>query len=276
MNHKRIIISFSGRCTLSCPFCYSPFNGAVPKHEVVEGILARSKEFGISIVTFGGGDPFQYDFFPACLQTAKSMGFIVHVDTNCCGVTMVDCLLIQDTVDLLGLPLDGREGRHDDLRQQKGHFRIVTDCMQRVFDLGVSVKVNTVVTKQNADEVDYLIRFLRHKPVSVWSLYQFMALERASLVRTQYGISDDAFNKAVASVCSASLPFRVEFGAQRRRRAGYLFAQTDGTLLTHDPQHPHKYLALGSIFEDEWQAKYAEVNGTMLSELSQERYENMR
>jgi hypothetical protein len=99
-----------------------------------------------------------------------------------------------------------------------------------------------------------------------------MALGIAHDKRNLYEISDREFGQSLSQVPIRTLPFRVEVGTPYRRRAGYLFAQTDGLLLTHDPQDETRYRPVGTIYDDNWRDEYTRVNGSMMPELSADRY----
>ncbi|RYZ83042.1 MAG: radical SAM protein, partial [Proteobacteria bacterium] len=115
---SRLIISFSGKCALNCQYCYAPFNGKRPSDEILLDILNFAKAENINIITFGGGDPFQYSGFRKILPLSKKLGFHVHVDTHGIGFQSSDFELIKASVDLIGLPMEGPKEIHDTMRER--------------------------------------------------------------------------------------------------------------------------------------------------------------
>lgn len=270
---KRAIITFSEKCELSCSFCYSPFNGKCPKPETLNDILSFCLDNEITVITFGGGDPFQYGFFRTILENAKQMGFIVHVDTNCLCIRQEDYNIIEDYVDLLGLPIDGDADTHDRMRQ-KGHYEVVINCLNQLTEQGTPIKVNTLITAKNEKAVQAVQSVITKERIGIWSIYQFMPISRAYVKGEIYSISDDRFGQIVNCFRNKELPFRLEIGWQSQRKSGYLFIQTDGVLLTHNPFSSSNYLTIGDIYSNHWKGQYERICNSMLPKLSEDRYIN--
>lgn len=268
---NRAIITFSEKCRLACKFCYSPFNNKVPTYEVLDDILSFCLDNGISIITFGGGDPFQYDFFRPSLVKAKQKGFVVHVDTNGLYILPEDYRIIQSHVDIVGLPIDGDVSTHNKMRRA-GHYEIVTVCIDQLIQQGTRVKVNTLVTAINDKAVEQVQPLVMKKNICIWSIYQFMPVAHSCNINEIYSISNDRFNQVVSNLNEKEIPCRLEIGVKNRRQSDYLFIQTDGSLLTHDPDSPSDYLPIGNIYSNDWKSQYGKNNKTMLPELSEGRY----
>ncbi|MBW1717339.1 MAG: radical SAM protein [Deltaproteobacteria bacterium] len=271
---NRAIITFSEKCKLACGFCYSPFNYKVPTYQVMGDILSFCSDNDISVITFAGGDPFQYGFFRASLVKAKEKGFVVHVDTNGLDILPEDYSIIHSHVDILGLPIDGDASTHNRMRRA-GHYEIVVNCIDQLIQQGTRVKVNTLVTAINERAVEHVQAILIKKNISIWSIYQFMPLGNARNRNERYGMSHDHFKQIVSKLDPKELPFRLEIGGQYKRQSDYLFIQTDGSLLTHDPESPSDYLPIGNIYSNDWRSQYGRNNKAMLPELCKDRYSPM-
>ena len=127
---ERIILNFAHRCALSCEWCYVPFGGAPAQVNMISAIVDRIAELGFRFLTIGGGDPFQYSFLPKILYQAKAASLFVHVDTHAKSMRQLPIIrkVLNEAVDLLGLPLDGSVAAlHDEMRSAPGHFDIVNE-----------------------------------------------------------------------------------------------------------------------------------------------------
>ena len=106
----RVVLNFSHRCALNCEWCYVPFETARALRRVVTSVVDRVASLEFQTITFGGGDPFQYSYVGDLARRAKALGLGVHVDTHGKSLTasQANTLLVTEAIDLLGLPLVGR------------------------------------------------------------------------------------------------------------------------------------------------------------------------
>jgi MoaA/NifB/PqqE/SkfB family radical SAM enzyme len=272
---KRLIVSFSAKCALHCPFCYAPFNGAEISENVLSDILDFAANEEVGVLTFGGGDPFQYSIVRPALRRAKELGFLVHVDTHGIGMRPSDYPLIRDAIDLVGLPLDGPKAVHDSMRQRSGHFESVMSILQKLLQQDTRVKINTVVGRMNIASLSQLADDLKKSRPITWSLYQFMELPEKHEVNQMFMVSDDQFLTAASELTKSHPEIAFEIGSPNKRKSGYLFVQTDGTLFTHSPRGVG-YCNLGTIYTNDWREKFFALNHSMLPELSGSRYKHLQ
>ncbi|MCX6848344.1 MAG: radical SAM protein [Verrucomicrobia bacterium] len=268
---KRLIISFSARCALSCSYCYAPFNGIAPTEKILSKILQFAQSENIDVLTFGGGDPFQYIVARNAIRESKRLGFFVHVDTHGIGLREADFELIHDNVDLMGLPLDGSEEVHNHMRSRPGHFECVTATLKSLINQKTKVKINTVVSRLNIESLETLAEQLEITKPTIWSLYQYMQLPQNPQANKLHTIADNVFNALASRLGKLHPNLKLEIGNAHVRNTGYLFVQTDGTLFTH-ASNAAGYQTLGHINSPEWRQKFEALHQTMLPELSKTRY----
>src|SRR5688572_4874076 len=105
----RVVFNFLERCNMQCPFCYLPFDGERSSLADWKNIVDRLHAWNVSSITFGGGDPLRYREFPELLSYAahlESRARFIQLDTNAILLRSEHYSLLEQTVDLLGLPLD--------------------------------------------------------------------------------------------------------------------------------------------------------------------------
>lgn len=264
-------MSFSAKCALHCPFCYAPFNGAEISESVLSDILVFAASEGVGVLTFGGGDPFQYSIFRPALRRAKELGFLVHVDTHGIGMRPSDYPLIREAIDLVGLPLDGPKPVHDSMRQRSGHFESVMSILKNLLQQNTKVKINTVVARMNIASLPQLADDLKTSRPATWSLYQFMSIPEKNDVNRNHMVSDEEFLTTASELANSNTEITFEIGSPNKRKSGYLFVRTDGTLFTHSPTGVG-YRDLGTIYSHDWRERFFALNQSMLPELSRSRY----
>jgi MoaA/NifB/PqqE/SkfB family radical SAM enzyme len=249
----RIVLNFAHRCNMSCEWCYVPFAGDRPDPAVCKRIIQRSAEIGFEVFTFGGGDPLLYEFLPDLIASARRRSLFVHVDTNGIGLQCTDATvsLLTDGIDLLGLPLDGpRSDIHDRMRSTISHFELVLDRLAWLRPFMSMVKINTFVSKCNANTIPEMVPLIARLGPSRWSLYQYWPLSHGKAAMPRHIISDEQFSTTTGRLPATIDRVRVEINPVPVRRLTYPFVSHDGTVYKHDQRDESSYEILGPIFDD--------------------------
>lgn len=238
---------------MSCEWCYVPFGTPRASEHQVMSIVDQLGKLGFKWLTIGGGDPFQYSFIPNILQHANSRKFFVHVDTHGKSLyqTTSNLELITDTIDLLGLPLDGSNSLvHDHMRDAKGHFDLVCRRITWLSSLRYRLKINTVISSQNAHDIESLARLVSSIDPIRWSIYQYWPLGSAAAVVGKHDINDSDFlacsEKARNSTTNKNII--IEVNSRNSRRDTYPIVHHDGEVFVHSPFPHDNFISLGSIF----------------------------
>lgn len=248
---ERVCFNFLRRCSMRCSFCYVPFNGAPVGLDRCLAVLDRCRELGARIVTFCGGDPFDFSEFDRLLVAADAQGFEIHVDTNGLGLRRDHYDTLAATTSLLALPLDGATPpTHAEMRHHPRHFDQVVSHLAALRDTSVRLKVNTLVSRQNAHDISAMVDLIIRLKPAIWSLYQFWPQHNARHLSDTHVIERDAFlglTRPLPTLCS---PVSVEIAPVSERHGTYMFVGHDGTLYANDPRDESQYAFLGSIFDD--------------------------
>jgi MoaA/NifB/PqqE/SkfB family radical SAM enzyme len=252
----RAILNFSHRCAMNCEWCYVPFESAPADSDEVLSIIGRIADLGFTSITVGGGDPFQHHFAPDLLRIAKSLSLFVHVDTNGRSLreSPASMELIETTVDLLGLPLDGSTPKvHDLMRGFPGHFDLICNRLRWLSPLHGRLKLNTIISAVNAPDLVQLAHLVAsHKPAR-WSIYQYWPLGPAARVASQHSISDADFMRCTEPVRDifAEASTVIEINSSESRRDTYPIIHHDGEVLVHSNAPKDSFVSLGNIFESD-------------------------
>lgn len=252
----RAVLNFAHRCAMRCEWCYVPFGAPAADEKVVNSIVVRVAELGFGSITIGGGDPFQHGFLKNTLQVAKAHGLFVHVDTH--GIALRESHenwhLVDSKIDLLGLPMDGPTAAvHDTMRGYEGHYGLVERRLKWLGALRSKVKLNTVVSRTNANQLVALANRVALIRPSRWSIYQYWDLGPAAGVSEKHSLDDLDFQLAAEQVRDIIRggPVVLEVNARESRRDTYPIIRHDGSVSVHSASPKNDFVCLGSIFSDD-------------------------
>ena len=184
-----------------CGFCYAPWNAFPPDadEETALKICDRIADLNIRNVTLCGGEP---TLFPHVTKIVHQM----YTD----GIRIVFYSSITDAYDLnevvneihtLSIPIDAVTpeiiNRMRGSDQTEGVHRAVS-LIQKTGHTRPRVKVGTVVTIQNVEDIENIFHYLEGTGiVDVWRLYQFSPYGIGKHNAKRYLISNDQFHSAV-------------------------------------------------------------------------------
>ena len=250
----RAIFNFAHRCAMSCEWCYVSFGNVPASKFMALSVVERIAELGFASITVGGGDPFQYRFAPELLRHAKSLGLFVHVDTHGRSIQQTDesAELIESTIDLLGLPIDGSSPSvHDKMRNSIGHFELIWRRLNWLEPFRTRVKLNTVTSLVNVGDLTALAEIIEAYEPARWSIYQYWPIGPAALVSVKHSIDDFAFQH-YSDVLRAKFrtgKVKLEINARESRRDTYPIIHHDGEVFVHTHAPQNSYVSIGSIFD---------------------------
>ena len=261
---------------MGCPFCYIPFDEAdTYSYETARKVIVRVSELGAKVITFGGGDPFLYRGFPELVETAKKLGLFVHVDTNINSMSKQKFESCKEFIDLIALPIDGSPNIHDNMRQSHGHFIKVIRALYMVCEYftvhSKKIKINTVVSKKNAESMPFVYNLCVDMKIDIWSLYQYWRLNNSAHLIQGYDISDRLFDASLSFI-PADSQVLIEKNKSASRAHTYFFCSHSGQAYTHDPENQDRYIMLGSIFDDRSIEKWQALGGQSVRDAARMRY----
>lgn len=173
--------------------------------------------------------------------------------TNGVGVRREHYDVIQRTVSLLGLPLDDSNTLvNAAMRASRSHFEVVTGLLEDFDLLRVPIKVNTVVSRVNVEDLPDLARVLGRYRIQIWALYQFWPLGPSALAnRRRYEIGAAEFLSAVDGVRRVAKIRHIEAGDVDSRWHAYFMVTDKGRAYTVSRESPETFQDLGSVFDDD-------------------------
>ncbi|WNI15293.1 viperin family antiviral radical SAM protein [Actinacidiphila sp. ITFR-21] len=173
-------------CNMHCGFCFAQFKdvrrdvlpaGHLPARDALRVVDALADE-GFQKITFAGGEPFLCPWLPDLVARAHQRGMVTSIVTN--GSLVKDVTGLAGVLDWLVLSVDSlvpdvltRLGRTTAGRAIPEHaYRSL--CLD-VRNAGISLKINTVVTRANLGED--LSSFLLDAAPRRWKILQMLPID---------------------------------------------------------------------------------------------------
>jgi MoaA/NifB/PqqE/SkfB family radical SAM enzyme len=182
-------------CALKCLHCRAT---AIPQRNPLEltteegfrllDDLASGERKPIVIIT--GGDPFMRRDLFELLEYGKSIGLIMSVSPSVTSLITRERLqrLFDLGISRLSFNLDGSNAEtHDTFRGVPGSFDMTMDRMQDALDVGLSLQINTVVSRHTLKDLPSIAELMATYPkVVLWDVF--------FLVPTGRGQRDDVIS----------------------------------------------------------------------------------
>ncbi len=176
-------------CNYGCKFCYAPFETqqTLPSLSLEEGfdIIKKMVDAGVEKINFVGGEPMLHRHISSWIIEAKRIGLVTSIVSNGTNMSRDWLEKMRPHLDWLGLSIDasndqlhlaiGRGKKRDLKRRQSNHLFECLEIIENAKELGYSIKLNTVVTRENMD--DNMINIvLKIKPTR-WKIFQVLMIE---------------------------------------------------------------------------------------------------
>ena len=207
-------------CNQYCRFCSNPSSGYMLDFDTARREIDDFATRGYFGVILTGGEPSLSDLIPDITRYAVSRGLHVRMITN--GSRLGTDAALAATYAEAGLRHfhvsihSCREDLEDFLTGVKGSHLLAMRALERLGEAGVTVNINTVINKFNADHLDENVRvfttrfpFLRH---FVWNNLD-PSMGRAETNRdTAHRLADFelSLSRAMRYLHRAGRTFRVE------------------------------------------------------------------
>ena len=166
------------KCNYKCRYCFARFPGITTSLSPgqMRRIPSLLRDLGCEKVTFVGGEPTLCPQLPELLRLSKSCGLTTMLVTN--GTTLIDGFLNDnhEAIDWVALSIDSQ---YESINQTLGrgwgnHVEQTERCAERIHELGIRLKINTVVTRLTCSE-DMSELILSLMP-DRWKVFQVLAV----------------------------------------------------------------------------------------------------
>src|SRR5512138_2135459 len=173
-------------CAYACVHCradaiHTPDPNELNTEEAMQ-LIDRLAEFGSPILIFTGGDPMMRKDLHQLIAYATQKGLRCSLTPTATALpTTARLEKVRDAgIRRIALSLDApRPEIHDSFRQVPGSWQRTMDILHRAQDVGLSVQVNTTVSKHNVDILHEMIPFIQEVNAVQWSVFFLVPTGRA-------------------------------------------------------------------------------------------------
>ena len=200
----------TSRCNLACDFCYGPVPGTDPvelRYDILQAIKASSAR----AVTFCGGEPLLLKRVGEWAGVLRQAGKRTVLNTN--GELLRRRLghgFELGNFDLVGISLEGSTAEvHRAMRGAKADFdEVIAAACLVAAEPGISLKLGTVVSGVNREDLPVLARAVRDLAPDVWRLYQYSGRGDQNTGQRRHWLPDGEFERLarVAAELAAPVP----------------------------------------------------------------------
>ena len=248
----------TSHCNLACDFCYGPVPGKDPverRPEILQALAASSAR----VVTFCGGEPLlirKVDEYAAALA---ERGISTVLNTN--GE------LLRKRLDqgfglagftMVGISIEGStQAVHRAMRGAKADLNEVMEAARLVTkEPGVSLKLATVVSRVNRDDLPALADTVRDLAPDVWRLYQYSSRGDQNYGQQRHRLPDDEFWQLVKTVTGLAAPVVPTAPSSEAETEGCLIVDPAGGVLQPAGD---TYVRRGNCLEEPLDSIWAEI-----------------
>ena len=211
----------TSHCQLACDFCYGPVPGKDPV-ERRPGILEALAASSARVVTLCGGEPLLVRGIDEYAATLREHGKSTVLNTNGQLLRMrLDHGLRLADFAMVGISIEGSTPLiHRAMRGEKADLDEVIEAARLVAkEPGVSLKLATVVSGVNRDNLPALARTVRDLGPDIWRLYQYSRRGDQNRGQQRHGLADDEFQRLAGQVADLAARCRRRRPPRPRRRA---------------------------------------------------------
>ncbi len=189
----------TSHCNLACDFCYGPVPGQDPvelRPEILRAIAAC-------------GEPLLIRRIGEFAATLRRSGKSVVLNTN--GELLrrrLDQGLSLADFTMAGISIEGSTaGVHRAMRGEKADFHEVIEAARLVArEPGIQLKLATVVSAVNRDDLPALAVTVRDLAPDVWRLYQYSSRGDQNVGRQRHWLPDDEFGRLARQAAALAVP----------------------------------------------------------------------
>ena len=247
----------TSRCNLACDFCYGPVPGKDPvelRYDILQAIKASSAR----AVTFCGGEPLLVKKVDEWAGMLRQAGKSSVLNTN--GELLRRRLGLGfelGNFDLVGISLEGSTPEvHRAMRGDKADFDEVIAAARLVAaEPGVSLKLGTVISGVNRENLPTLARTVRDISPDVWRLYQYSSRGDQNKGQQRHWLPDGEFQRLAEEAAALAAPVPTAPSTEAETE-GCLIVDPDGNVLQPGGD---SYFRLGNCLTQPLDAIWAEM-----------------
>ena len=153
-----LVFEVTSRCNLDCKMCYYTKGKEELSLESIHSIFAtKLKPFNFKTCYIVGAEPFMRDDLKEVCKIIKKENIELAIQTNGTLLNKSRIRELKPFISQIDISIDGLSETHNAIRRKKGAFEKTVDGIKICQELGIPVRVNTVILNENLEELEKLI-----------------------------------------------------------------------------------------------------------------------
>jgi len=203
-------------CNLTCSHCY--INAGRPRQnelgtKEVMNLLDDLKRAGVFSLVLAGGEPYTRRDFPAILDYAADLGFIMAIVTNGSYLTKEILERTPRKDCRITLSVDGIEAHHG-IRGGNSTFALMQEKLALMKRMGIPCSISTVISRANIHELEKLLGWCMEENII------FRTVTFNPLGRGLRNLDIHALGKEDAAASANIFMMQKRFEAQKDKETG--------------------------------------------------------
>ena len=173
-------------CAFACVHCRADAQHTRDPRELdtreAKTLIDRLADFGSPILIFTGGDPMMRRDLFELIAYATQKGLRCSLTPTATALPTIERLKMAHEAGIrrIALSLDAPDSTtHDEFRQVEGSWKRTMDILRNAHAAGLSVQVNTTVSKHNYRRLDEMVPFIQEVGAVQWSVFFLVPTGRA-------------------------------------------------------------------------------------------------
>lgn len=255
-----IIFRITSHCNNNCIYCYGPKQIRDLKRSQLYKIFQFLAQNKAETIVITGGEPLLRKDIDQILAELKKLGFKIFLDIN--GDYFFEHKsAINKYVDGLGLPLDYASSNLS--FRNKDNFRHILEILSyyQSRKRKPSIRVGTVVTKINSDQIEKIAKLLINK-CDLWKIYQFIPVgHNASKNVAKLKVNDKLFGKISTDIKNKfGKKINILISKRKARDSAYFMINPDGkVIMPVDYGYDCEEIIIGDVLEKNTIKKWKEL-----------------
>lgn len=235
MNKRKMCWWITEKCNENCVYCFRSLSSintfSLEQHKQ---ILDRIISFGTDQITWSGGEALLVPHATELIKYAKERGIYNKLTTNGKLLTPEKIEELKPYLDLVALSIDTL---CDDTNKALGrgieHRKTVLDRICRLVEAGIQVDINTVVVRQNIEDLEDMGAFFSQNQITgKWKLMTFFPVrEKALANKSTLEIPDELFLQKVTQVIQRYPDLNITYMMNDQIQQQYPGVRANGDLL---------------------------------------------
>lgn len=169
------------RCNYNCEFCFRPVHGKELTLSEAKKVIDKLALIGLKKISWSGGEPLLWRGIEDLIEYTKKKGISTMIISNGELMGERDQKKLLENLDWLNLPLEGPNAEMNELMsRKKGHFGRTIKLMEWANKNKINLKINTVASRINKDEIINMVPFIKKYKVKRWKIFQFYPIRWVS------------------------------------------------------------------------------------------------